>query len=1499
MSGGHKLSPLEGLTKTLIVALLFGLMLFLPAIHTPIGTINPESMVTLGFIILAAYTAGEVLGTISLPHITAYLLIGMICGPEAPHVLHVPEAFNVLSHEVILDLKLFDNLAVALIALSAGGALSLGGLKKNARLLGSVLTTQYLALLGILAGLVFLLSGVIPGFTLPFLEGESTRVVAGAAVLLAIIGAAQSPAASIAIINETRAKGPVTDAVLGVSVLNNVVVVVLFGVGSAVAFGLLGVESGGEVGLAASLGIEMGLSLLLGALVAGGLAAWIRFVGREQLLLILVGLCFAVVWGAGALGEELIGKAIDPLLAFLFAGFLVRNVFSEQAHSALSATVSTLSMPVYVVFFFLAGANLHLHALQEMAAFAGVLFAGRMFALWAGTASGAVLGKGPEALKKSGFLGFGAQAGIALAMAGSVSAGAGEIGESIGTIAVAGIALNEMFGPVLLKASLGWAKELPDEEADGLPPEEPTRAEDATAELDRRMPEFLPEPGHTNFDPWGPPPAVSWKRLLELSRQIKAELQGQVRDLRSSTIAPRRRDALGWLGGLRREFLRMHRRITVRANDPELDPEAFREELRSHLKALAREWEDQILDRAASVDFRKERRALDQLLLDVDELVAQQPQAMELPRETELLAAREGDAFPLRMQLAMARLGNSPRVIQPRVLARFTLGGEVPDHLPELAGLMALSERHLLARARNIFEALRQNLDEVASQKDLKAEDYGPLLQQVREEMEEEFELARREVDRLADETVRVTQATLGRPYRHLNELLLIAGTPRLTDRDVRYSKVFARREQAVAQVQDGLEHSFELTRGVANGLAMELQLLRLRLSVRETVDTHGRALERDLRGRVLLQLDRITTNLTESLDRLAEAILQGDMPADQLAGIIQETCNPLEHLIEDALGVCETMRSGLKTEAAIEPMREGLAQGVDALTDRFQVVERAPGLTGRRLPEPPTIREVPFRELATQYLDAEVGRDLSLVLEELLSQVEEAVRAVEEMQRGLQFNVELAASELSVLGSEPASAEVRRVVEETLLSTASRMGNRLETIREGMEGLDVEGRRKVQEVVLGHIDAFHDLLVGGRWDEVRRRLALGQLERRRQLITGGASNLGDLGRHLESNLERALGQRAYRQARRRLGLPDRRRLSTDLGPARFAPMRARAELPVVFSRLFTDPALEAADLLAGQEIEVAELRSLLLGRGPGLRRGVAVVGHGEGRAAAVNALLRGLNERLRIKRHTLTQPVTDVAEVQRILDSAQGHGCVVIEGLHWLFQAEPGGYGPLRALVEGILEDEGENAWVLSAEPHVWEYACGVVPLTDLFPGTLELRPLSPEELREVLVNRHAMSGYRLRIAPTLGNLGQLVRDAFRGRGGRKDRDEEVYFERLHEATGGVLRDALFLWMASVTEVDPASDLITIGEFPDSPLHALRELSDTDLLSLRQLCRQGRLDADNHAASMHMDPQNSAGELARLQHWGILERGRHGFVVRDHLLGPLRRVLVEKGLDR
>lgn len=1497
MSGGHKLSPLEGLAKTGIVAMLFGLMLFLPAIHTPAGDINPESMVTLGFIILAAYTAGEVLGTVSLPHITAYLLIGMICGPEAPHVLHVPEAFNVLNADVIKDLKLFDNLAVSLIALSAGGALALPSLRKNAKLLGSVLTTQYIALLGIIGGLVFLLSGVIPGFTLPFLEGQSTKVVAGAAILLAIIGAAQSPAASIAIINETRSKGPMTDAVLGVSVLNNVVVVVLFGVGSALAFGMLGADAGGKVSLPVELGIQMGASLLMGGLVAGLLAAWIRFVGAE-LLLILVGLCFVTVWGAGALGDELIGKPIDPLLAFLFAGFLVRNFFSEKAHEELSSTVSTLSMPVYVVFFFLAGANLHLHALQEMAAFAGVLFAGRMVALYLGTTSGALIADGPTPLKRSGFLGFGAQAGIALAMSGAVASGAGEIGESIGTIAVAGIALNEMFGPVLLKASLGWAGELPKEDEEMVAEPPITRAEDATAELDQRMPEFLPEPGRSAFDPWGEPPDVSWRRLLELSRELKSDLQGLVRDLRQNSTAPRRRDAQAWLGGLRREFLRMHRRMAVKAVDPELDAQAFRVQVRQHLGALAREWEDQILDRAASADFRAERRHMEQMLLEVDGIVDQLPAAMELPREPELLTAREGDGVGLRAALLVSRIGNSPRVIQPRAMARYTLGGQVPDHLAELAGLMALSERHLLARARNIFEALRHSLDQAVSLEGLQPGDFESVLQKVRDEMEEEFELARREVDRLGDETVRVAQAALGRPYKEFNALLLIAGTPRLSDRDFRYSKVFAAREAAVKEVGEGLVSSRELTRGVANGLAMELQLLRLRLSVREAVDTHGKALGRDLRGRVILQLDRITTGMDASLEKLGSLLLEQDMPASTLANEISGVCEPLIHLIEDALGVCETMRSGLKTEAAIEPLREGLAQGVDALTDRFRVVERAPGLTGRRLPKMPPMRDVPFRELASQYLDAEVGRDLSLVLEELLSQVEEAVRAVEETQRGLQFNLELSASELGVLGDQPCSNEVRRVVEETLISTAARMGNRLHGIQEGLSGLDVQGERRVAEVVLGHIDAFHDLLVGGRWDEVRRRLALGQLERRRQFLTGGASNLGDLTRHFGENVERAIGTRNYVRLRRRLGLPDAR---TDgvLGPEHFAPLTARVELPVVFSRLFTDPALEAADLLAGQDQEVASLRSLLLGSGPGVRRGVAVLGHGDGRGAAVNALLRGLSERLRIKRHTLTQPVSSVEEVQRILDSAKGQGCVVIEGVHWLYRAEPGGFEPLRHLVSGILEDEGENAWVLSADPHAWAFACSVVPLTDLFPGTLELQALDAAGLREVLMNRHAMSGYRLRISRSDGNLGQLLRDNIRGRRGAEERYEETYFERLHEATGGVLRDALHLWMASVTEVDPVADSIVIGDVPESPFHALRELSETDLISLRQLSRQGRLDAANHADSLHMDPQNSAGELARLQHWGILRRTRHGFVVQDHLLGPLRRVLVEKGLDQ
>ena len=1489
----------EGLTKSLIVAMLFVVMLFLQTVHQPHhGLLNPVAMATFGFIILAAYTLGEVLEAVKLPHITAYLVTGILCGShmaEAAGPWGWPEWMAILDHHTVEDLSLFNDLAVALIALSAGGALQLETLRKGARLLGSVLTAQFLALLGVLGSLTWLLSGPIEGFTLPFLVDQPASVKIATCVLMALIGSAMSPAASIAIIHETGSKGPVTDTVLGVSVLNNVVVVVLFAISYSVTAGMVvpGVEGGS---LIQDLAIKIGGAVLLGGALGAGVAAYIRWVSTE-LLLVLAGLSFGLTWLGRSLG-------VDPLLAFLFAGFVVRNFTRPACHGALNEAVTRLSLPIYVVFFFIAGAHLELHSLTEAWVFALVLFAARGLALFGGTALGNFLGRGPASLSSVGWMGFGAQAGIALAMAKSVEALGGP-GVDIATMAVAGVALNEMFGPVLLKVSLGLAGETA-RPPDITEAEEFTRAEDATAEFVPRMAEWAPEPGHSHFDPWGPPPRVAYRRLLEISRELKLSLQDLTRDLRGGLTSARRGEAQQFLGRLRREMLRHHRRLMVKAADPATSVEDMHAAVRDTRTQLALSWENEILDRAATVDFRAERRTIESMVRALDKLVDQLPQATEVPFEIGLQDAKEGDSQLVAARKLAARaahglgLGHQLRVVELRPIARYTLSGGVPLHLAELAGLLALSERHLMARTRNLFEALRRTEDDLLAHDDFQPEHWSRLLQTVREEMEEEFQLAAREVDRLADETVRVASGVLGRGYKSFNSMLEIAGTPELPTSAYRFSRIFASRNRALEDLEQGLTNARGLTRGVASGMAMELQLLRMRDLARERVGEHADQLTRELQGRVVVQTGRILDGLDAAIASLEHVLVAAHSPkemTEQLRGILV----PLIHLVDDAVGVTEGMRDGLRTESAVEPLREALSSGVDSLTDHFTVALNPPGLTGRRLPGPPKLEDVPFRELAASYLDAEIGRDLSLISEELLETVDETVRTAEELQRSLQFNLELSTTELAVLPGQDGcmSTEACEVLREPLLGTVQRLATRMTQLHTAREDLAAKAGDRIRGSVFKHIDALHDLLVGGRWDEVRLRLQRGQIERRKQLLTGGAESIVDFSVHLREALQKAIGSSNYERARRALGLPEDS--PDELAPGDFAQPQSAVDLPVVFKRLFSDAALEAADLLSGQDEQVAELRQVLLGRGEGRSRAVAVLGQGgAARMAAVNALLRGLD--VKIVRETLTRPAT-LDQIREIEARAVGNTVVILDGAHWLFSIEPGGFEALRAFTSMVVDDDGHNSWVLSIERAVWNYADRVVALHDVFPHHLVLHPLDAEGLRQAILNRHGMSGYRLRYARPEGNLGWWLKEAFNRRsgdpsGGGDELYEQHYFEHLDDATGGVLADALRLWTASVAEVDTDTDTIVIGEVPPTPLAAIRQLDQAHLVTLRQIARQGRVDVDLHARQFRLDEDRSRGELSRLAHLGLIQRtrkGRYGLV--EHLVPAIQRVLAERGL--
>jgi len=188
---------------------------------------DPTAMLALGFVVLASFTIGHLVDIIKFPHITGYLLAGMFFGPSIGGLLFdyfeltlwVPFDEGVLNDAVIEQLRPLEILAVALIAVTAGGELKLQTLRSGLRAISSILVAQLVLVLGATVGLFYLMSGAVPALALPGLGEISQAAILPVGLTLGAIGFATSPAATIAVINETGAKGPMSRTVLSTVVL--------------------------------------------------------------------------------------------------------------------------------------------------------------------------------------------------------------------------------------------------------------------------------------------------------------------------------------------------------------------------------------------------------------------------------------------------------------------------------------------------------------------------------------------------------------------------------------------------------------------------------------------------------------------------------------------------------------------------------------------------------------------------------------------------------------------------------------------------------------------------------------------------------------------------------------------------------------------------------------------------------------------------------------------------------------------------------------------------------------------------------------------------------------------------------------------------------------------------------------------------------------------------------------------------------------------------------
>jgi len=405
-------------------------------------------LIGFGIVAIAGNQIAKVFQKLKFPLITGLIITGIIAGSSLLKFIPAKE---------LPELSFLNDLALAIIAFSAGSELYLKELRSRINSIKWMTIGQLT--------ITFVLSSVVIFYAsdyIPFMAELSSSVKMIIAVLFGVIFVARSPSSAIAVINELRANGPFTKTSMGVTVVKDVLVIVLFAICFAVAKAVI---NGEELGftfllfLLIELVLSFGLGIVLGKILQVPLS--LKFKGYIKGIFIIMLGFGAYVLAAfvkdnteAFFNHEII---LEPLLICIIASFYVTNYTKNRIE--FIELLERISPTIYIIFFTLTGASLSLQTLVEVFWIALALFALRLITMVLGGIFGVVAAKDDKKYTFISWMPYVTQAGVALGLTTIIAAEFPEWGYEFQTIIIAIIVINQLIGPPLFKYAINLVGE--------------------------------------------------------------------------------------------------------------------------------------------------------------------------------------------------------------------------------------------------------------------------------------------------------------------------------------------------------------------------------------------------------------------------------------------------------------------------------------------------------------------------------------------------------------------------------------------------------------------------------------------------------------------------------------------------------------------------------------------------------------------------------------------------------------------------------------------------------------------------------------------------------------------------------------------------------------------------------------------------------------------------------------------------------------------------------
>lgn len=368
----------------------------------------------------------RVMKKINLPNVTGYLIAGLIAGPYCLKIFEAGELDN---------MTVITNAALGFIAFSIGGEFKLESLKQLGAKIFIITVCEAV-------GASFLVSTVL------LLLGYNAPL----SLVLGAIASATAPAATLMVVRQYKAQGPITSTLLPVVAIDDAVCLMLFSILSSVA---KTIEAGNGFEVYETIVkpiLEILLSLVLGFALGAVLSVASKFFKSRANRISLV--VTAVFLGVGI--SDMLG--LSSLLLCMAIGAAMANL--SKASDAMLEVTDRWTPPLFMLFFVISGAQFNFSVLRQVGLLGIAYILLRSLGKYFGAFLGSTLARADKNVRKYLGVTLLPQAGVAIGMAQLSLTVVPEYGEQIRAVILCGTLIYELIGPLLTKLVLTKAGEI-------------------------------------------------------------------------------------------------------------------------------------------------------------------------------------------------------------------------------------------------------------------------------------------------------------------------------------------------------------------------------------------------------------------------------------------------------------------------------------------------------------------------------------------------------------------------------------------------------------------------------------------------------------------------------------------------------------------------------------------------------------------------------------------------------------------------------------------------------------------------------------------------------------------------------------------------------------------------------------------------------------------------------------------------------------------------------